>query len=178
MSAPTNATAIAPPDRGHDAREELRARIFALAYPSTLLTRELGEELLRETCELGDADLSSDLIMTLNGRGALRLARELAAKALVRFPKSDSLLIVSRLVQPPRVTRVPGVAPRPDRRPDFEWLKAHAEEYRGEWLVLCQGRLWGHSPSLATAEEQARQAGLEHPPLVYRVSDLDEPHAA
>ena len=156
--------------REGDPHAELRARIFRLVYPTTPLTEETVEGLLQETFAADDPNLSAELVMTVLGRDALTWAREFAAKAAAHFPESERLQKIVRLIAPPRVKPSPPLE-RIDRRPDYAWLKAHATEYRGEWLVLGHGRLWGHSPSLREAEAQAREAGLEQRFLIYWVPD-------
>lgn len=50
---------------------------------------------------------------------------------------------------PPRVLRE-GLPARPELLADDEWLKEHAEEYRGQWVALRNGELVA---AAATARE-------------------------
>jgi hypothetical protein len=152
----------------------LRARIAALVYPDQPLTPEVVDELRRQVLATGDPDLCAELVLAVHGREAVRRARELVNEFAERFPESERLRKLADIIRPPRIVPSPPLE-RIDRRPDFEWLKRHATEYRGEWLVLGHGRLWGHAPSLEQALEQARQAGLDQRPFVYRVTQPWEP---
>lgn len=148
---------------------DLRARIFNLVYPETPLLPETLDALLAESLATGDPDVCADLILTVHGRGALREARRLAQACASRFPDNARIVKIAGWMELPKIVPSPPHE-RIDRRPDYEWLKQHAREYPGEWLVLCHGKLWGHSRSLPEAEEQAQAAGLANRPLLYQVS--------
>jgi hypothetical protein len=162
----TTTAPVKPDDDERSSR--LRAKITALVWPSTPMTEEILDGLLKDALATNDADLCADLIMTVHGRGALKHARKMAEACSAHLPHSEELQKILRLTQPTRVAASP---PREkiDRRPDYKWLRQHAREYPGEWLVLCYGKLWGHAVSLAEAEAQARGAGLTSRPFLYRV---------
>jgi hypothetical protein len=149
---------------------DLRERILTLANPAKALTEVATSQMLRAALDSGEPELCADLIMTIHGRGATVRAREIASQARQRFPDSKRLQQIEKLVAAPKV--IPGATlPRIDRRSDYEWLKVHAREYPGEWLVLSGGKLWGHSRSLEEAMDQAAGAGLAERPLLYQVSE-------
>jgi hypothetical protein len=59
------------------------------------------------------------------------------------------------------------------RRQHSEWLKAHREEYAGQYVALDGDRLVGQGRTLKEASEQARQSGVANPFLV-RVTSENE----
>jgi hypothetical protein len=147
---------------------DLERLIDALASPDVPLTADYLRPLIERVAATGNASLCARLVVTIHGRGDLRRARALSARFARRSPGDPHLAHVRDLVAPPRVVSGPSPA-RIDRRKDFAWLAEHAAEYPGEWLVLSGGRLWGHSPSLPEAKEQARAAGLVERPLLHHV---------
>lgn len=64
----------------------------------------------------------------------------------------------------------------PDRyfRREYEWLRQHRHEYRGQYVLLKGDRLVSHGPDVRKALAEARQAGVEHP-LIVRIEAEDEP---
>lgn len=119
-----------------------------------------------EALVAGDADTCADLILKLLGHEALYPARSAADRCARRFPDDVRLERIKRLTAPPRIVPSPNIERIP-RRADFDWLKEHAVEYPGEWLVLSRGKLWGHAATLDAAQEQANEAGLAERPLLY-----------
>jgi hypothetical protein len=59
------------------------------------------------------------------------------------------------------------------RRQHLEWLKAHREEYAGQYVALDGERLVGQGRTLKEANEQARRNSVEKPFLV-RVTSENE----
>jgi len=64
----------------------------------------------------------------------------------------------------------------PDRyfRREYEWLRQHRHEYRGQYVLLKGDRLVSHGPDVRKALAEARQAGVKHP-LIVRIEAEDEP---
>ncbi|HKE02560.1 MAG TPA: DUF5678 domain-containing protein [Blastocatellia bacterium] len=50
-----------------------------------------------------------------------------------------------------------------DLKKEMEWLKEHACEYAGEWVVLDGDRLIGHGADPIPIVEQARAEGVKMP---------------
>lgn len=72
--------------------------------------------------------------------GAYGAARDISALGAKRFPNEASLQEYARILAPPKVigrraSQAPGI------RANRDWLKAHADEYRGKWIILCKGVL-------------------------------------
>jgi hypothetical protein len=52
------------------------------------------------------------------------------------------------------------LASQPERNllPDFNWIMAHSERYRGEWLALQSGQLLAHGPDYDQVVSEAQDA--------------------
>lgn len=149
-------------------RKPLKSTILDLAYPEVPLTLGGIDTLAERAQSSGSAELCGKLILTVHGRGAVGEARKLADRFLLHFPDDTKLVKIRNLIAPPRRI-VRENLPHIDRRADFEWLKSHAADYPGEWLVLSGGVLWGHAADLKTAQERAQAAGLSERPLLHQV---------
>lgn len=57
------------------------------------------------------------------------------------------------------------------RQQQLEWLKAHREEYAGQYVALDGDRLVGHGKTILEARAQARQNGVENPFLMRLTSE-------
>lgn len=55
------------------------------------------------------------------------------------------------------------------------WLKAHREQYAGQYVALDGDQLVGSGLSIREAHEQARRQGVDHPFLVHVSSENDAP---
>jgi hypothetical protein len=82
------------------------------------------------------------------GAGAHMAARNLAAQGATRHPDNADLQKYARVLAPPRVLRN-DAPPHPGLRANRDWLMAHGNEYRGQWVALHDGRLLGAADSLA-----------------------------
>lgn len=61
------------------------------------------------------------------------------------------------------------------RAQHLAWLKAHREEYAGQYVALDGDRLVGNAATIREAREQARQHGVEHPFLTHISSANEAP---
>jgi hypothetical protein len=61
------------------------------------------------------------------------------------------------------------------RAQHLAWLKAHREEYAGQYVALDGDRLAGSGKTMREANEQAQQQGVTHPFLVHIPSEQDVP---
>lgn len=59
------------------------------------------------------------------------------------------------------------------RQQHMEWMKAHREEYAGQYVALEGNHLVGQGRTLAEAHQQARQNGVHDPFLVRLTSEND-----
>lgn len=71
---------------------------------------------------------------------------------------------------PPNAKAVPIV--ERTRAAEFEWLRQHAREYAGQWVVLDGSRLLGVGPDLREVLRRLTPAERELNPLFHRI-DLD-----
>jgi hypothetical protein len=55
--------------------------------------------------------------------------------------------------------------------PEQEWLRLHANEYRGEWLALDGPHLYAHGRDGKQVFQEAKALGVRSPFLVYVESD-------
>lgn len=58
-----------------------------------------------------------------------------------------------------------------NRRRQLEWLKAHREEYAGQYVALDGDRLVGKGKTILEARTQASQNGVENPFLMRMTSE-------
>ncbi len=71
-----------------------------------------------------------------------RLAERLAKEGAERYPEHAELQKYARVLAPPTVQVVPSTPEsRAAAKADNAWLKAHWEEYRGNWIALQAGEL-------------------------------------
>ena len=55
----------------------------------------------------------------------------------------------------------------------LDWLKAHREEYAGQYVALVGDTLVGHGRTMREANEQARSNGVKEPFLVHLTSESE-----
>ena len=55
----------------------------------------------------------------------------------------------------------------------LDWLKAHREEYAGQYVALVGDTLVGHGRTMREANEQARKNGVRDPFLVHLTSESE-----
>ena len=59
------------------------------------------------------------------------------------------------------------------RRRRLDWLKAHREEYAGQYVALDGDVLVGHGATIGEAHEQAKRKGVQSPFLVRLTSEKE-----
>jgi hypothetical protein len=99
-----------------------------------------------------------DRIRELVEADSVEAARALLAEALENGNHEEGLAGWQRVLAPAKVRPVGGKK-APDPTPDFQWLKDHSGEYRGQWVALLGGKLLTCGPTL-----QKVVADLEHHP--------------
>jgi hypothetical protein len=57
-----------------------------------------------------------------------------------------------------------------DRAPDYQWIRDHAQDYRGQWVALDNGQLLGAATSLRELLERIKPLRSEHRPLLHQIS--------
>lgn len=145
-------------DEGRE-RRLVRAHDHCFGIAGRLIRR--GDELseLQEAAKAGDAAAFLDALPRVKWErqseanfirgvrlaleaGAHAAARELSAKGARRHPESTELGKQAYILAPPRVIRGQA-ATNSTHRANRDWLKAHGEEYHGQWVALRDGELLG-----------------------------------
>jgi hypothetical protein len=85
------------------------------------------------------------------------LARDLVVRAVSRHPRDRRLKHWADVLAPPTVRSVPRARPGRIRHAEWDWLREHAQEYRGKWVVLVGEKLLAANEELATASRLARK---------------------
>lgn len=85
--------------------------------------------------------------------GAFLLARKLSAEGARRYPNHPELQKYARVLAPPKVVRS-DLPPTPSVKANRNWLKEHAQSYKGRWVALRDGELKGVADSLDELVEQ------------------------
>jgi hypothetical protein len=57
-----------------------------------------------------------------------------------------------------------------DRTLDYQWIRDHAQDYRGHWVALNNGKLLAAAVSLRELLEHVKPFNLEHRPLLHQIS--------
>ena len=87
-------------------------------------------------------------------------AHDLAEQGMRLFPDHEPLRRAMRVFEPPTVRMTRGI-PLKGIKEAHDWLRAHANEYRGQWIAVNQGRLLGATGTLDELRPVIEQA--EHP---------------
>lgn len=85
--------------------------------------------------------------------GAHLLARKLAERGHRAYPPHEELAKMAYILAPPRVVRA-NLPPDPSARANLEWMRAHAVEYRGQWVALKDGVLLATAPTARELKDQ------------------------
>lgn len=89
-----------------------------------------------------------------------------------RWPESPRVQHWARVLAPPR--SLPGRdGPNRSHRREIAWLKAHAHEYPGQWLAICEDELVAASASLTDVDEQVRARGYSGKVVLLKNPDAD-----
>jgi len=71
------------------------------------------------------------------------------------------------------ITDASAAAATSGRMPEQEWLRAHGQEYSGQWVALNDEALLSHGSDARTVRDEARAKGVQTPLMVHI---LDEPN--
>lgn len=78
--------------------------------------------------------------------GEFGRARQVATEGAARYPEHAELVKSARVLAPPTVHRA-GRPHTADIQANRAWLKAHRQDYAGQWIALHDGRLLAAAPS-------------------------------
>lgn len=95
----------------------------------------------------------------------VKAARELVAEALRAGSTEEGLDRWAKVLAPAKA-RVGGRMDK-ERSREVQWMRAHWQEYRGQWVALDGDVLLAHSPSFQEVMDRLRVAPSPHPALVH-----------
>ena len=95
-------------------------------------------------------------------------ARKLLAEALEKEDHEEDLSGWQQVLAPAKILRVGGERDI-DRTPDFQWLKDHGDEYRGQWVALFGGELLAHGEDLEKVLSQLEDHPSGQRALLHRI---------
>jgi hypothetical protein len=84
-------------------------------------------------------------------------ARDFFREVHARHGDRPELAYWNRILMPTRARKFKSEKPARDLIDDFNWIKAHAHAYYGEWLALIDGQLLAHGPEYLQVEAEARR---------------------
>ena len=72
--------------------------------------------------------------------GAHLAAHQISIEGMKHHPDSAEIQRYAHLLAPPKVTSV-DAPPNPNQGANLNWLKVNADEYRGKWVAIKDGKL-------------------------------------
>ena len=107
------------------------------------------------------------LIDALIERDQVKAAEHLAEIAVAASGGNPRLIALRELLSPPKLLSH-GPAVEQDRRFETEWLKAHREDYRGQWVAVSERGLVAHARTLGDLLAAVGTVRRLERPLIYR----------
>lgn len=80
--------------------------------------------------------------------GAAKLAREIGAGGLERYPDHPGLTNLAAIIAPGVARSYPHEGARPNHAATHAWFDEHAAQYKGQWVAVHAGSLMGTAPTL------------------------------
>ncbi|HXV78289.1 MAG TPA: hypothetical protein VEG60_00270 [Candidatus Binatia bacterium] len=108
------------------------------------------------------------VILTLMEREQIPLARK-ALDALPVEQLGDPTIVRLRKILSAPVTKASGKRDI-DRTLDYQWIRDHARDYRGQWVALDNGKLLEAAPSLHELLDRIKLLRSERRPLLHQIS--------
>jgi hypothetical protein len=68
------------------------------------------------------------------------------------------------------ITDVSAQGANSGRMPEEEWIRAHGQEYSGQWVALNGDELLSHGSDVRAVRDEARAKGI-HTPLMVHIPD-------
>lgn len=75
------------------------------------------------------------------------------------------------------ITDVSAQGANSGRMPEKEWLLAHGQEYRGQWVALNGEELLSHGSDARGVRDEARAKGVQTPLMVHIPDEPNLPSA-
>lgn len=95
-------------------------------------------------------------------------ARRLLAEAIEAGAQEEDLPLLQRVLGPARFLGFSDEL-EPDRTPEFTWLREHAKDYRGQWVILAEDQLLAHSADLQEALAVIKNQKTNRRPLLHYI---------
>jgi hypothetical protein len=121
-----------------------------------------------EVGERTSIEIAYRVALSLMEREQIPLARKVL-DALPVGQLGDPIVVRLRKMLAVPVTKTSGKRDI-DRTSDYQWIRDHAQNYRGQWVALDNGKLLGAAPSLRELLDRVRPLRSEHPPLLHQIS--------
>lgn len=86
-------------------------------------------------------------------------ARKLLAEAIERGAQEKDLPILQRVLAPAKFLGFSDERD-PDRTPEMNWLAAHRNDYRGQWVALAEDLLLAHSKDIRDVDSAVKSMTL------------------
>lgn len=102
--------------------------------------------------------------------GRVREARQVLRKALEADQSNEALHAWARVLAEPKVWASERATGR-DLRPDAEWLRKHAREYRAQWVAIRHGSLLDADRSRVALHRRLKSLGHLAGALFVRIPD-------
>jgi hypothetical protein len=114
-----------------------------------------------------EAEVSEDMaqIRALLERSEIEAARALIQELAVKWPASDRVQHMAKVLAPPIARVVKGQSGR-SLQPEREWLSKHGHEYPGCWVAVYGDRLIAAAPDFDVVLDAVEGAEGVHYPLV------------
>jgi len=113
-------------------------------------------------------EIAYRVALSLMEREQIPLARK-ALDALPVGQLGDPIIVRLRKMLAVPVTKTSGKRDI-DRTLDYQWIRDHAQDYRGQWVALDSGKLLGAAPSLRELLDRVKPLRSEHRPLLHQIS--------
>jgi len=111
-------------------------------------------------------EITYRVVLSLMGSEQVTLARKaLAALPLDRL--GDPMIVRLRKMLAVPVTKTSQKRDT-DRTLDYQWIRDHAQDYRGQWVALDKGELLAAAASLRELLDHVKH--LKHRPLLHQIS--------
>jgi len=123
--------------------------------------------LLKERSGAKEADPLVQKVKSLLDSQQFVAAQREAAKAAAAHPEHPWLQLANRVLNPPPATTSP--ASGTDRTKEFDWLRRHGEDHKGQWVALVGDELIAADPDFDVVLREVRAKAPDDKPLFHRV---------